>query len=94
VAPTAFHPSGNVNENRDFYVFTFFITDNFQIFIYNRWGELVYQSGDRKFKWNGNFNNSGLPMPGGTYAYVIKYVSSFEPQQGVQEKHGGVVLLR
>jgi len=94
VAPTAFHPSGNVNENRDFYVFTFFITDNFQIFIYNRWGEMVYQSGDRRFKWNGNFNNSGQPMPGGTYAYVIKYVSSFEPQQGVQEKHGGVVLLR
>ncbi len=94
IAPTAFHPTGNVAENRDFYVFSFFITDNFQIFIYNRWGELVYQSSDRHFKWNGNFNNSGQPMPSGTYAYVIKYVSSFEPQQGIQEKHGGVVLLR
>ncbi len=94
VAPTAFHPSGNVSENKEFYVFSFFITDSFQIFIYNRWGELVYQSSDRKFKWNGNFNNAGLPLPGGMYAYVIKYVSSFEPQQGVQEKHGGVVLVR
>jgi gliding motility-associated-like protein len=94
VAPTAFRPGSNVNANKEFRVFSFFITDNFQIFLYNRWGELVFQSGDRNFRWNGNFNNVGQPLPGGTYAYVIKYVSSFEPDKGVQEKHGGVVLLR
>ena len=93
VAPTAFRPSSIQGANQEFYVFSFFITDNFQIFMYNRWGELVYQSSDRFFKWNGN-NNVGQPLPGGTYAYVIKYESSFDPQKGLQEKHGGVVLLR
>jgi large repetitive protein len=95
VAPNAFRPSSTLTANKEFSVFSFFITNNnFQVFIFNRWGELVFQSDDRYFKWNGNFNNGQQPLPGGTYAYVIKYVSSYQPDQGVQEKHGGVVLLR
>lgn len=94
-APTAFRPTSGQGANRDFFVFTFFITDDFQVFIYNRWGELVFESKDRNFKWNGGYNNnSGQPLPGGAYAYVIKYVSAFRPDQGVQEKHGGVALIR
>lgn len=94
VAPTAFRPTSSVPTNKDFFVYSYFITDNFQIFIYNRWGELVFQSSDRNFKWNGTYNNAGQPLPGGTYAYIVKYVSSFRPDRGVQEKHGGVALLR
>ncbi|MEJ0057848.1 MAG: hypothetical protein WDN75_20700 [Bacteroidota bacterium] len=31
------------------------------------WGELVYTSSDRHFKWNGGFNNSASqPLPGGS----------------------------
>jgi len=93
-APTAFRPGSSIVANQQFYVFTFFITDNFQVFIYNRWGELVFQSNDRNFKWNGGFNNQSPVMAGGTYAYVIKFVSSYQPELGIQEKHGGVVLLR
>ncbi|HNP08366.1 MAG TPA: gliding motility-associated C-terminal domain-containing protein, partial [Cyclobacteriaceae bacterium] len=59
-----------------------------------RWGELAFQSNDRFFKWNGTYNNSGQPLPSGSYAYVIKYVSTFRPELGVQEKRGGVALLK
>ena len=46
-------------------------------------------------KWNGGYNNdAGNPLPSGAYAYLIQYVSSYRPDQGVQEKRGGVVLLR
>ena len=94
-APNAFRPTSGQAANREFRVFTFFITDDFQIFIYNRWGEMIYESKDRNFRWNGGYNNnSGQPLPGGAYAYVIKYVSSFRPEQGVKEKHGGVALIR
>jgi PKD repeat protein len=93
--PNAFRPSSTIAENKEFYIFSFFITDNFQIFLYNRWGELVYTSSDRYFKWNGGLNNSlSQPLPGGSYAYVIKYVSAFHPERGVLEKRGGVALLR
>ncbi|MFN7747693.1 MAG: gliding motility-associated C-terminal domain-containing protein [Cyclobacteriaceae bacterium] len=94
-APTAFRPSSSAAENQAFKIFSFFVTDNFQIFIYNRWGELVYQSNDRNFTWNGGYNNNlNQPLPVGTYTYVIKYVSVYRPQQGIQEKRGGVLLLR
>lgn len=94
VAPNAFRPTSSVDSNKAFSVFSFFITDDFEVFIYNRWGELVFQSNDRFFKWNGTYNNTGQPLPGGSYAYIIKYVSSFRPEIGVQEKRGGVALLK
>ncbi len=95
VAPNAFRPTSGVATNKDFFVYSFFITDNFQVLIYNRWGELVYESKDRNFKWNGGYNNNaGQPLPGGTYAYIVKYVSSFRPDKGIQEKRGGVALIR
>jgi|APTNR8051073442_1049403.scaffolds.fasta_scaffold00242_8 gliding motility-associated-like protein len=95
VAPNAFRPTSGVNDNKDFFAYTFFITDNFQVLIYNRWGELVFESKDKNFKWNGGYNNNaGQPLPGGTYAYVFKYESSFRPDKGLQEQRGGVVLIR
>ncbi|MCU0418711.1 MAG: gliding motility-associated C-terminal domain-containing protein [Cyclobacteriaceae bacterium] len=94
VAPTAFRPSSQQAANRAFNVFSFFITDDFQILIYNRWGELVFESKDRFFQWNGTYNNTGAVLPSGTYAYVVRYVSRFRPENGVQEQRGGVVLLR
>jgi large repetitive protein len=95
--PNAFRPANALNPtNKDFFVYSFFIKDeNFEVAIFNRWGEIVYESKDRYFKWNGGYGgNSGQPLPGGTYAYVIRYQSSFRPEEGVKEKRGGVVLLR
>jgi gliding motility-associated-like protein len=99
VGPNAFRPNSNVqfgsNSNREFFVYSFFVTDNFEVAIFNRWGELVFESKDRNFKWNGGYNNNGgQPLPGGTYSYIIRYQSSFRPQDGTKEQRGGVVLLR
>ncbi len=94
-APNAFRPSSSVAPNKEFSIYTYFITDNFQIFIYNRWGELVFESTDRNFKWNGGYkNNASQPAPVGMYAYIIKYESAFRPDKGIQEKRGGVSLIR
>jgi gliding motility-associated-like protein len=102
-APNAFKPGSVVFNpdrkdltNSDFWVLTKFIEDEqFKVFIFNRWGEMVFSSTDRFFKWNGGWNNDiGRPLPPGTYAYVVQYVSSFRPDKGVQEKRGGVALIR
>jgi len=101
-APNAFRPGSTVSnpldpayKNSEFWVLTSFIQDNsFSIFIYNRWGDLVFTSSDRFFRWKGGLQNNGQLLPGGAYAYVVKYVSSFHPERGVQEKRGGVVLLK
>ncbi len=102
VGPNAFRPTSTVTGiggdmvNQSFRLFTFFIDDEgFQVFIFNRWGEMIYQSPERDFKWNGGYNNNlGQLLPPGTYSYVVRYKSSYRPEEGIQEKRGGVVLLR
>lgn len=94
-APNAFSPSAQIPENQTFRLFPTYVGD-FQIFIYNRWGELVYFSDDLDFMvntgWNGMKDGKMLPL--GTYAYVIKFRSIDEPERGVIEQPGGVTLLR
>jgi len=86
--PNAFRPNGTNNE---FFLFTKYLTD-FEIFIYDRWGSLVYHSDQKDFRWDGRLN--GQLLPAGTYAYVVKFKSEFKPVEGLKEKHGGVILLR
>jgi len=60
--------------------------------IYNRWGQLVFQTdnytnedSDREHNWNG-LNNSGVALAEGVYYYVLTY--TFVDDQGQQ--HEGV----
>jgi gliding motility-associated-like protein len=74
---------------------SYFIDDDgFQVFIFNRWGEMIFQSNDRQFRWNGAYNNIGPLLPAGTYSYVVRYKSEYRPEDGIKEKRGGVVLVR
>ncbi len=86
--PNAFRPGG---VNSTYSLFTEYI-DTFEIFIYNRWGELVYNSADAAFAWDGNLP-SGEIAPAGQYTWVARYTSSFR-DRGTIEAYGGVVLLR
>ena len=60
-------------------------------FIFNKWGEMVFTSDSRDFRWDGTFN--GELLPAGQYSYVIRYTSSFR-DRGKIEEYGGVILLR
>ena len=40
-----------------------------QVRVFNRWGQMVYQSTGPDVKWDGNMN--GQQLPSGVYAYVI-----------------------
>ena len=47
--------------------------DQFEIWIYNRWGELVYYSNDKNFRWNGECR--GTIQYQTVYNYIIRYTS-------------------
>ncbi|RYD83268.1 MAG: PKD domain-containing protein [Sphingobacteriales bacterium] len=59
--------------------------------IFNRWGEKVFDSQDSKIDWNGKTNNTGGDCPEGTYFYTwtFKLVGGFE-----KTVNGTVTLLR
>jgi gliding motility-associated-like protein len=42
----------------------------FVLKIYNRWGNLLYQTRQRSFQWNGTSNNN--PLPEGVYFWVVE----------------------
>jgi len=91
IAPNAFAPT-SAPPNNSFSVFPNDFVDNFEIYIYTRWGELVYQSNSLEFKWDGTFNGQLVPL--GTYPYVIRFTSRFEPERGTFEQQGAVTVIR
>ncbi len=95
-APNAFRPSSMISANQQFNVFTRFIDEeNFEVFIFDRWGAMIFHSDDPDFRWNGGYeNNEGKMLPVGTYVYLVKYISAYHPEEGTKEKRGGVSLLR
>lgn len=90
-APNAFSPNGN-SMNDEFFVYPNPYVTDFEIYIYSRWGELLFQSNDQNFRWNGIYRGTLLQI--GTYVYVMRFKSSLSPERGTIEQHGGVVLVR
>ena len=50
---------------------------NFELFIFNRWGEIIWESHDASFKWDGTYGENGLECPDGVYTWKI----GFKPKQ-------------
>ncbi|MBO6517223.1 MAG: PKD domain-containing protein [Bacteroidia bacterium] len=69
--------------------------EEFDINIYNRWGELVFKTNDPAQSWDGTIMNKGTLCPGGTYFYVINYkLKNREMNDGLEPVSGTVTLIR
>jgi gliding motility-associated-like protein len=57
-----------------------------KLWIYNRWGNLVYKEKEYDNKWNGISNISGVSMgqrvPSGTYFYILDLNDGSKPKSG------------
>lgn len=70
--PTAFTPNGDELNQTFKPVFGDGIDKtNFWFKIYNRWGEVVFESFETDFEWDGTFNGSLVPF--GSYNYQFYY---------------------
>ncbi len=66
-----------------------FIPNYFEMKIYNRWGNIVYETRNFEKGWNGKQNN-GNPAPTATYIYYIKIKT---PGNEIIEKRGNVTIF-
>ncbi|HWZ15053.1 MAG TPA: gliding motility-associated C-terminal domain-containing protein [Mucilaginibacter sp.] len=77
--PNTFTPNGDgINDTwniKDLKSFT-----QCTVFIYTRWGQLVYQSVGYARPWDGRFNGKALPF--GAYYYVINLKNNIPPLTG------------
>jgi len=84
--PNAFTPNGDGNNDLFRPMHSPYLM-NYQLVIYNRWGQMVYSTRDNTKGWDGTRN--GQPLPAGSYAWMIQY----ENFEGQKRSLQGVVLL-
>jgi len=76
--PSAFSPNGD-GINDLFGVKGEGIKD-FQILVYNRWGEVIFESTEARKQWDGRYN--GNPVEQGTYVYKLFAAGVKKPKTG------------
>lgn len=87
--PTGFTPN-NDGLNDRFGPHNALKADHYQFRVFNRWGQLLFQSRNWQEKWDGRFQ--GQTQPGGVYVWMLNYTNQ-DTGQPVSMK-GTVTLIR
>lgn len=88
--PTAFTPNGD-GINDLFHVVGSNLTE-YEIKIFDRWGNLVFQSKDVNKKWNGSHHGNGYQQGAEVYNYLIKYKGVKE--EDAIKRTGTITVIR
>lgn len=88
--PSAFTPNGDgINDGFSF------VGENvaeFELTIFNRWGEQVFQTNDPQTPWMGNAQSgSEYYVPNGVYSYHMR-IKGFDKE--AEYKHGNITIMR
>ena len=85
--PNAFIPAGINNSFKPYGIF--YDKSDYQMSVFDRWGNLVFSSSDAEAAWDGTFH--GSKSESGVYVYRIKFKSA---NGKYIDKKGIVTLLR
>ena len=89
--PNAFTPNGD-GKNDDFFGKGFLNgATNFKMNIWNRWGEMVFETNNPNDKWNGEKQNSGSMSQEGVYIYTVTFTG---PRGEANEFKGFATVVR
>jgi gliding motility-associated-like protein len=86
--PNAFSPNGD-GHNDLFRLKYPSLVQSWQIAIFNRWGQKVFETKDAAKGWDGTMN--GMDQPEGNYVYLIRYTNLLGE---VKSLSGSVILIR
>ena len=89
--PNTFTPDGDEYNQ----YFTPIITSGvdpyrYNMVIYNRWGEIIWETYDTKGKWDGTFN--GSMCPDGSYGWVITFKTPDSDE--IKQYSGNLIIIR
>lgn len=87
--PQTFSPDGD-GLNEVFAVQTTYEIETCEIFIYSRWGDLIFSSNKADFSWDGTFK--GKECPTDSYAYIFNY--RLAGSESMKTIMGGIIIYR
>lgn len=87
--PNAFSPNAILEEDREFRIYSEGVADEgYQLLIFNRWGQIIFESNSQKIGWNGKMKNDNY-APAGVYTWVLQYTDF----RGKKHKQQGTITL-
>lgn len=91
--PNAFTPN-NDGRNETFKPVIGCLFEEYRFTIWNRWGEVVFESNDPDSFWIGNHQSGDHYVEAGVYVWRLSYRSVLRPASGARELTGHVVVIR
>uniref|UniRef100_UPI0026366261 gliding motility-associated C-terminal domain-containing protein n=1 Tax=Runella sp. TaxID=1960881 RepID=UPI0026366261 len=88
--PDIFSPNGD-GRNDVLDVYGDHLTD-FELKIFNRWGEVIFHTTDMNQKWDGTYRGTSYPPM--SYPYVVSFKSEFFPNRPRASQRGAVLLIK
>jgi len=89
-APNTFTPDGDeFNQSWGFYV-DGIDEFNFELMIFDRWGEIVWETHDVNAKWDGTYH--GRVVPAGGYSWIARVKNKYDDTK--KEFNGAISVLR
>jgi len=87
--PNAFTPNGD-SKNDLFKIFGTELITEFNLKIFNRYGQVVFETVDKNKGWDGKLN--GKASPGGGFIYLLAYKELSSPE--LRQVKGSFILIR
>ncbi len=89
--PSAFTPNGDGLNDIFIPVGTYLDEEAFRMYIFNRWGEIVFETKDVRKGWDGTIRNTDKKAPQDVYTWLIYLENDF---YGTRRYTGHVTLIR
>ncbi len=90
--PNTFTPNGDQSNDEFLPIFSSGIDpSDFTLYIFDRWGELVFESHDPERGWNGRYKYSGQYCQDGTYNWKIIYKKAYNQEKDVCVGHVNIL---
>jgi gliding motility-associated-like protein len=90
--PNSFTPDGdNFNQTFKPIFTTGFDPYNFEMIIYSRWGEIVFETHDANMGWDGSYGTDGRDVQDGSYTYKIIYKNPQKDERTIVVGHVSLV---
>ncbi len=89
--PNAFTPNGDGFNDEFLPVVNGIVSDSYELYIFDRWGHIIFESNSQNIGWNGN-DPSGVLAKSDVYVWKLILKSSVDDEH--YEKVGHVTLLK